>query len=68
MGKSDFLFAWPTVATGIARNLDLFYVLQEYNRSVTSEQADAWALYNDFLAVGNDLRAAMREVEKSQAR
>ncbi len=68
MGNSDFLFARPSVVTGIARGLDLFGVLQEYNRCRTSEEADAWALYNDFRTVGIDLEKAFAQMEQTLAR
>lgn len=55
---SDFLFARPSFAAGIARTLDLFGVFDEYNVSRGESEADARALYWDFRLVGEDLFAA----------
>jgi hypothetical protein len=64
MGNSDFLFARPSFAEGMARILDLYGIMHEYNKSKTPEEADAWALYKDFKAVGIDLTEAMQKFEQ----
>ena len=61
MSESDFLFARPSFIEGMARLLDLGATLQEYNRSITPIEADARALYNDFRAVGEDMKRAMTQ-------
>lgn len=64
MGNSDFLFARPSFTEGMARTLDLYGIMHEYNKSKTSKEADAWALYKDFKAVGIDLTEAMQKFEQ----
>lgn len=56
---SDFLYARPSFAEGIARILDFGNTLSEYNYSLTPDQADTVALRMDWHTVGNDLRNAM---------
>ena len=68
MSESDFLFARPSFLEGIARTLDMHATLQDYNRSVSTEQADAWALFKDFEAVGKDIRRAMESLEPAATR
>ncbi len=55
---SKFLFADPSFAEGMARVLDLAGRLNTYNSSQTEKQADFWALYADWRAVGQDIRNA----------
>jgi len=61
MGKweTDFLFAKPSLASGVASALDLMGVFPSYNISKTPEEADAKALLNDWYNVGNDLAEAI---------
>lgn len=56
---STFLFAEPSFAEGMARVLDLFGTLNEYNASPTPQHADARALGADWYAVGQTIRDAM---------
>ncbi len=63
MGSSDFLFARPSFIEGMARTLDIYGVLQEYNKCVTPDEADLCALFNDFKAIGLDIASAMGEIE-----
>lgn len=56
-----YLFAEPSFVGGMARNLDLGHTLNVYNESETEEKADSRALYNDWLAVGNDLRSSIKK-------
>ena len=42
--NTDFLYARPSAVEGVARLLDFGNCLNEYNRSATTEQADARAL------------------------
>jgi hypothetical protein len=62
MSGSDFLFARPSFVEGMARSIDLFGVLQEYNKSPSENAADSKALYHDFKAVGNDIARAVEIV------
>lgn len=61
-----FLFARPSFLEGCGRVLDFGDTLTQFNTSLTPEQADAIALYLDWSAVGNDLRAAVRAVSPSE--
>ena len=38
--------------------------MQVYNESATPEQADALAIFNDFKAVGLDIRNAAEQLER----
>lgn len=62
---TPFLFARPSFVEGCARVLDFGDTLTSYNTALTPEQADAIALYLDWLAVGQDLRTACRAVGPS---
>ncbi len=64
MGDTSFLFATPSFLEGLARTLDLGATLDEYNSSITPEQADFLALKNDWEVIGNDFAIAI-EKEKS---
>jgi len=64
---STFLFARSGFVTGAGSALDLGGTLAEYNRALTPEQADALALWADWLAVGGDLRAAVERYVRSLA-
>ena len=70
MGEfSTFLFAQPSFLEGAARVLDLGGMLQEYNTSLTPEEADSIALNADIEAINNDFAAVLampcRELEKA---
>lgn len=62
MGNTDFLFARPSFLEGVARTIDLFGTLQEYNRSANENEADSCALYHDFKAVGDDIAKSMNKI------
>jgi len=62
MGDTFFLFSKPSFIEGLARNLDLGNTLSEYNKSITGEQADAIAIYNDWAAIGLDILNSADEV------
>lgn len=59
MERSTFLFATPSFLTGMARVIDLFGQLDEYNSSPTVTLADYLAMKSDWASVGDDLREAM---------
>ncbi len=46
---------------GFARTIDFDNNLQQYNHSESWKEADARALYSDFLAVGNDFMEFLEE-------
>lgn len=56
--RSDFLFAQPSALFGLARLFDLGGTFDNYNESPTPAMADAWALFNDWCQVGQDLSVA----------
>lgn len=60
------LFAEPSFAEGMARNLDIGNTLQAYNASATEQEADIEALKDDWRAVGNDIRGSMTAYEQEQ--
>lgn len=62
---SDFLFARPSILEGIGRNIDLFGVLQAYNYSDRSEDADMLALKSDYLALCADANTAFQTLKRS---
>jgi hypothetical protein len=64
MGKgvnTDFLFAQPSVASGIARVVDMWGTFDDYNSSNTGSEADAKAIAADWLMVGQDIAEALDE-------
>ncbi len=56
---SMLLFARPSFLEGMARIVDVGGTLNEYNTSLTPEQADYIALSSDWWAVGDALRGAI---------
>jgi hypothetical protein len=60
---TDFLYARPTFLEGLARILDLGGTLEEYNVSSSPSDADTRALQADWLAIGDDLKQAVRLVQ-----
>ena len=59
--KTDFLFAQPSFATGVARIFDLWGEFDEYNRSSSPAEADGKAIASDWVVVGQDLYDALEE-------
>ncbi|MCL2758801.1 MAG: hypothetical protein FWD22_01145 [Treponema sp.] len=59
---TDFLYARPSVVEGIARNVDLFGVLNTYNASQNGNEADQKARLNDVKTLKNDFQAAYKLV------
>ena len=64
-GKSDFLFAQPSLWEGMGRLVDFGDFLTEYNRSLTSAQADAIATAMDWQAIYDDLWTAFEDYRQS---
>jgi hypothetical protein len=60
MRRSTFLFAMPRWFEGLARIVDLGSTFDQYNVASSPGEADARALAQDWAAVGDDLRVAMR--------
>ena len=60
---TDFLYARPSFIHGMGSVLDLFGVAVDYNWSKDENEADARALFNDFLSVGKDLKDTMARYE-----
>jgi hypothetical protein len=56
--KTDFLFAQPS---GAARTVDLWGVLDDYNSSETTCEADQKAIAADWLVVGQDISDAISQ-------
>jgi hypothetical protein len=52
---TGFLYAHSSFIEGYARILDLGDTLTEYNRSETPQQADYYAMFADWRAVGQDM-------------
>jgi len=59
----ESLYATPSFLSGVARIFDFWGLLDRYNTSPSEHEADARALGADWRAVGDDLRAAIREYE-----
>ncbi len=57
---TDYLFAKPTFIGGMARLLDLGSTLNVYNDSPSEKIADMKAIESDWMAVGNDMRFAIK--------
>jgi hypothetical protein len=58
---SSILFARPSFLEGVGRILDFTNLLNEYNRSLTPEQADELGLRADWHAIGEDMRLAIKQ-------
>lgn len=70
MGRSDFLFAEPSFIEGVARIFDFGNTLNVYNESLSTEIADAYALWMDWYATFSDIGDAVddyREQVKREA-
>ena len=65
MGRTDFLVATPSFLTGAGRTLDLGAHLERwsYNFSASPQEADRWAIEQDWWAVGCDLRKAVADAK-----
>ncbi|MGL4370891.1 MAG: hypothetical protein ACRCUT_14650 [Spirochaetota bacterium] len=59
--NTSFLFGMPSFISGVARILDFGATFDDYNKSLTPEEADYVALRNDCFAVGNDMRMVMSQ-------
>jgi hypothetical protein len=66
--ESCFLYARPSLIEGAARMVDLSGSLNVYNYSRNGSEADARALYEDWRAIGRDVRAALEELRRDNRR
>ena len=62
--RTDFLFARPSLLSGIARVLDLFGLFDSYNESRDGKEADAKAMYSDWSMTGSDLQIATLSIRQ----
>ncbi len=65
--RAALLFARPSALGGMASILDFGDTLTEYNTANSPEQADVLALWSDWLAVGDDMWAALRAYEGTES-
>jgi len=61
--STDFLFAQPSYLSGMARAIDLWGTLDDYNISETTLEADEKAIAADWLLIGQDIADAINEPE-----
>ena len=62
MTGAHFLFARPSFVEGAARIFDFSNTLSMYNYSKNDDEADARALYSDWVAVGDDFVTVMNDM------
>lgn len=65
---STFLFARPSVIEGAGRILDFGNTLNEYNKSMTPEQADRIAIACDWRQVGLDISEIIHQQLQNRER
>jgi hypothetical protein len=65
---TNYLYANPSFIEGSARLLDLGSTMEEYNGSLSADQADTIALVTDWLSVGSDIQNAMNHRADVQAK
>jgi hypothetical protein len=63
---STFLFAQPSLLSGVARLFDFGGTFDTYNLSAGPKDADVWASLADWLAVGEDLGLAVEQFEREE--
>jgi hypothetical protein len=65
MGRTDSLFAHPSLLMGFARALDLGATFRHhsYNEARTPQDADEMAIFSDFATTGEDIRDAIAVTE-----
>ena len=59
------LYSMPSFLKGVARLIDPFNELDQYNKCATGQEADYYALLSDWLSVGDDIEYAIGEHEKA---
>ena len=65
---SDFLFAQPSLLSGVSRLLDLGGVFDDYNRSRNGMEADNRAGWVDWGTVGQDFEHGIYKSEQALPR
>lgn len=63
--QSTYLFARPSFTEGVGRMMDLSNSLSTYNQSRNGTEADARAIYEDWKAIGHDVRVALEQIRAS---
>lgn len=66
LNYSTYLVSKSSVLTGIGNIFDFTGSYQEYNKSNTEEEADAKAIFLDWLTVGDDLRFALNKFKNEK--
>lgn len=66
--RSSYLFQRPSFLDGMARVLDIGGVYNDYNYSLTPEEADTQAMAVDWLCVGDDIVAAINQHKVSRTK
>ena len=61
--SSDFLFARPSLVSGVARLVDFGCAFDSYNISSTGKEADVRALISDWFSVGDDISQAIEDLK-----
>lgn len=64
--ESDFLIGKPSFLSGMSRTLDLRGVFDDYNYSLTPEQADQIALFLDWYITSQDMQSALKAYERER--
>jgi hypothetical protein len=69
MKRTTYLITRPSFRRGLSRLVDLGGTMNDtaYRLSQTPAESDALALYADWYAIGDDMRAAMRGYEAGEA-
>ena len=67
MSFTDILYERPSFLEGMARMFDWFGGLNDYNISLTPEDADRLAMEADWHTIGNDFRQAIADFRQSIA-
>jgi len=62
---SNYLFARPSFVEGMARMMDVSNSLNTYNQSRNGPEADARAIYEDWKALGHDVRVSLEQLRQS---
>ncbi len=65
--KTDFLVGSGSFLIGTARLLDFYGQFDEYNVSPSEAEADAMAMFSDWLIVGQDIQDALEQVDEPKA-
>jgi hypothetical protein len=65
--RTDFLFASPSVMSGVARLVDFGCSFDSYNNSSSPAEADARALVSDWYSVGDDIASAVDKFREEES-